>query len=534
MPDFSGGAWGGAAAGVQEASNTAMTALSGIANMQQNKAIMDANKTKQALEQFQLAQAKKTAERNDRLINIDMYEQNFKDHPAKAQLFNEVAAPYMQPGPDGKGHFVRTEDFATVHKAFHSDKTMENQIMMADYKDVSAKITSLQSKMQELQGKGGKKNEEELAGIQKQLKEAVNDQAVLATKMTGQKAKGFQMTSTGGVLNKDTGDVVREPTQKEPSANTDFATFKAGRPKKEGETDAQWNKRVSDEWEAKQDERAKNKTALNIHLHEEASEKLQDKDSFKTWTPEAKQQSFMENIITGKPPVSASGLGGNNRKAYDKEYEQWKVDNKFTPGMVARMKADYQAGDKSLSNQKKNYDMMNGFVMNINNQVDRVDQIYSQLPRTTLKLVNMPIKDLRKYVTGSGDEASAKAYLIEISNEVGKLSTGSAASIRELSESAQKQWAKIHDEALSYNDLMKVLHTTKQIGSDRLNAAQAAMNMTRQQIEAMGGGGQGQPAQGQQSKGKLTDPNKAKEYLQKAGGDKAKARELAQQDGYEF
>jgi nitrous oxide reductase accessory protein NosL len=33
---------------------------------------------------------------------------------------------------------------------------------------------------------------------------------------------------------------------------------------------------------------------------------------------------------------------------------------------------------------------------------------------------------------------------------------------------------------------------------------------------------------------KLTDPNIAKQYIAKAGGDKAKARQLAQQDGWSF
>jgi len=36
------------------------------------------------------------------------------------------------------------------------------------------------------------------------------------------------------------------------------------------------------------------------------------------------------------------------------------------------------------------------------------------------------------------------------------------------------------------------------------------------------------------SKGKLTDPNIARQYLEKAGGDKEKARELAREDGWSF
>ncbi len=56
----------------------------------------------------------------------------------------------------------------------------------------------------------------------------------------------------------------------------------------------------------------------------------------------------------------------------------------------------------------------------------------------------------------------------------------------------------------------------------------------------LGGPASGQPvvpgtaAAGTPSKGKLTDPNIAKQYLNKARGDKNKARELAKKDGWEF
>jgi hypothetical protein len=164
------------------------------------------------------------------------------------------------------------------------------------------------------------------------------------------------------------------------------------------------------------------------------------------------------------------------------------LDNKITPGQVAAMRSDYRANDKSLSNQKKIYDMMHGFVLNINKQVDEVSRIYGKLPRTQTKLLNIPIKELRKRVTGSGEEAIAKSYLIEISNEIGKLSTGSSASVRELGEQAQKQWQAIHDESLSYNDLMKVLKATKDQANMRISSSDEAMRYTRQAIEGVGPG----------------------------------------------
>jgi len=98
----------------------------------------------------------------------------------------------------------------------------------------------------------------------------------------------------------------------------------------------------------------------------------------------------------------------------------------------------------------------------------------------------MPIVALRRTAAGSGDEASVASYLIEISNEIGKLSTGSSASIRELSESAQERWNNIHDPKLTFEDMMKILRTTKVQANDRLRSAEIAMDVTRSAIERLG------------------------------------------------
>jgi hypothetical protein len=160
--------------------------------------------------------------------------------------------------------------------------------------------------------------------------------------------------------------------------------------------------------------------------------------------------------------------------------------NNWTPNDILRMQADYKAMDGSMKNQRKIYDMMTGFVINMDKQMERLDAIYQKLPRSQYKLLNIPFVKLRTMAEGSGEEASAAALLIELGNESGKLSTNSASSIRELSESAQKQWAKIHDQTLSYNELKKVLQTTKQLGHDRLNSTKAAMDFTLQGIQALG------------------------------------------------
>jgi hypothetical protein len=259
----------------------------------------------------------------------------------------------------------------------------------------------------------------------------------------------------------------------------------------------------------------KEKEATNIRLARVKSENAQavwSKEGFKTWRPIDKEQSFLEEMITGKKPAFAY-RDTESKSLYEKESRQYQIDKGLTPGMVARMKADYKAEDKSLSNQRKSYDMMRGFVINLDKQIDAVDKRYKELPRTDMKLFNMPINKVRTYVTGSGEEAAVRAYLIEISNEAGKLSTNSAASIQELSQSAQAQWKKIHDEELSYNEMKKVLSATHTLGHDRIKSSEEAMNLTRTAIEqiAPGSVGSSSPSSPNVPSGGITvDPSKIK------------------------
>lgn len=190
-------------------------------------------------------------------------------------------------------------------------------------------------------------------------------------------------------------------------------------------------------------------------------------------------------ILTGKLPFT--GMGGKGRIAMLNEATNIAKENGWTPNDVMRIQADFKAMDGSLKNQRKNLDMMNGFVINMDKQMSRLEEAYAKLPRSQYRLLNIPLVELRTRAGGSGEEAAAAAILIELGNESGKLSTNSAASIRELSESAQKQWGKIHDNKLSYNELKKVLDTTRNLGHDRLESTRKAMEFTVQGIEGLGG-----------------------------------------------
>ena len=156
-------------------------------------------------------------------------------------------------------------------------------------------------------------------------------------------------------------------------------------------------------------------------------------------------------------------------------------------------KAGLTAGKSSLTNQQKVYDMMGSFVNNMTEQIDRVEDIHKDIAkRVGVRALDMPIRELKKRFAGSGNEAILEAYMIEISNEIGKLSTGSSASIRELSVDAQKRWEKIHDPNLSFNELMKILKETKHMARMRMRGAEKQIESTKQRMR---GGGQAETTQ---------------------------------------
>jgi hypothetical protein len=240
---------------------------------------------------------------------------------------------------------------------------------------------------------------------------------------------------------------------------------------------------ISRAWHDRKLNEARQRIAFSVTTRQDT----QSSDDFKSWAKPEQDQAILEGLITGKGAMQFFSRGDRrNFGNFSHASNKYQIEHGLTPGVVALMRSDYKAGDMSLRNQKKIYDMSNSFVMNINSQIGKVKEIYSKLPRTQYKLLNIPIRELRVRAKGSGEEAAAASYLIEISNEIGKLSTGSAASIRELSESAQRQWAKIHDGTLPMKDMAIVLDTTQEQANMRLQSLEDAMDMTRQLIQGSG------------------------------------------------
>lgn len=130
-----------------------------------------------------------------------------------------------------------------------------------------------------------------------------------------------------------------------------------------------------------------------------------------------------------------------------------------------------KAVQSTLSQQYKQRGMMGSFVKNLDKQLIRTDEIIKDVvSRVGLRAIDLPIRELNVKFKGSGHERALEAYLIEISNEIGKLSTGSAQSIRELSTDAQERWSKIHDPNLSFKELKKILDETNVMAHMRLDS----------------------------------------------------------------
>jgi hypothetical protein len=212
------------------------------------------------------------------------------------------------------------------------------------------------------------------------------------------------------------------------------------------------------------------------------SDQNKQKEGFSSWTPEAKKQEFKEHMITGQPPVNVRGLAGNDRQIYAKEYAQWKVDNQFSPQDVALIKSDYKAGDMSLKNMTKQEAPMSAFVLNINRQISKIEELYKANDRIGLRLIDRPIRELRVMAKGSGDEAVKASYLLEISNEIGKLSSGASASVQQLSDSAKEDWKKVHDPNLSMKEIMKVVNATRDQANMRISTWKEAKQEVRKNI----------------------------------------------------
>ena len=208
-------------------------------------------------------------------------------------------------------------------------------------------------------------------------------------------------------------------------------------------------------------------------------------DDFAKWTTEEKKWHFDNFKSTGvKPDFGWGRDAARSRAQFQKEYAAWNLGKGVTGAEAGSVSAEYKALSMSLRNQEKIRGMMGGFVRNMDKQVVRLDDIFNKIvSRVGVRALDYPLREIKTRAIGSGNEAVIEAYLLEISNEIGKLSTGSAASIQELSIEAQKKWAKIHDPNLSPREIKKVLTETRQMGQMRLESSDEEIKATQEKMK---------------------------------------------------
>jgi hypothetical protein len=153
---------------------------------------------------------------------------------------------------------------------------------------------------------------------------------------------------------------------------------------------------------------------------------------------------------------------------------------------MAVMKSDYKSGSMSLNNMRKQEAPMSAFVKNINTQVDYASELFKNLQRTDARLLNIPLRELRTKVKGSGLERTYELFMQEISAEAIKLASGSSASIAQIPEGNRKEWLRIHDVNLPLSEIMPVFEGTKKMANMRLSTWQDAKNIVRNELKAIG------------------------------------------------
>jgi hypothetical protein len=153
------------------------------------------------------------------------------------------------------------------------------------------------------------------------------------------------------------------------------------------------------------------------------------------------------------------------------------------PGQnFAGLSADINANRGSIQWQQKNRDLMSSFVANIGKQHDRLKDLTKKIELTDTRLLNLPLVEFRKRVSGDPELSKVAMYLTEISNEAARLSSGNAASIAELSLGAQERWAKIHDPYLPIKDILNLTKETYHAGVMRLETVDETLSESRKRM----------------------------------------------------
>lgn len=224
-----------------------------------------------------------------------------------------------------------------------------------------------------------------------------------------------------------------------------------------------------------------NKQKSEFHMSIKGSMNDDGADSFKDYTPQMKEQAFKDRDL-GQYRYPSGMKSMAEKKAFDKEYYQYRVSGKIDAADVVGKRAD----SKAMNDLVKREQLIGTFVYRIEETSKVVKDAAKAFKNTDSRLMNMPLNQMAG-VIGSGKLQALKLALASLSREVGKVESGSIG-IAGLDVTTAQMMDKIHDSNLSFKDTLIVLDMGKKLG----DTSKLAIKKQRMDLrERMAGSGQG-------------------------------------------
>ena len=140
----------------------------------------------------------------------------------------------------------------------------------------------------------------------------------------------------------------------------------------------------------------------------------------------------------------------------------------------------------SLVQQQRNRGAMGNFVLNINGQIGKVEEIMGRvIKRFGIRALDVPWRNFKVLAIGSGEERVLEAFTKEISVEIFKLTQGSSASVALLPEAGRIEWEKIHDPNLSWPETKIVMNGTRDMANIRLKSVNDEIKATVENLSSV-------------------------------------------------
>lgn len=192
-------------------------------------------------------------------------------------------------------------------------------------------------------------------------------------------------------------------------------------------------------------------------------------------------------IATGKKVFQVRGKEANrlNRLIAERAAEK-QISKDISGPETAYQQKERDAIQKSIVQQEKQRGSMVSFVENLGKQIDHVKTVSDEISTFDTRLFNKPARWVKKKFAGSPELAKYEVYLGEIQSEIGKLSSGSTASVSELSEGAREKWENILDENLSIKDMIEVLEEVKEAGFIRMRSVDEGLRQSKERLRSVG------------------------------------------------